>query len=441
MDGKGRNAQDGAPSLSRRDFVATSAASAAAAALFATGNYAYAQGSDRIRVGVIGSGGRGTGAAVNAMVCAPGVEVVALGDLFKDRVDGSFNRLRDLVKDADMLRDYPDLASRLKVTPERCFSGFDNYQKVIGAGVDMVLLASPPGFRPIHYKAAVDAGKHVFMEKPVAVDGPGTRSVLASSEVASQKRLGVVAGTQRRHQNSYRETIKRLHDGAIGRIVGGQVFWNQGGLWRHNRRPGETDMEYQVRNWLYYTWLSGDHIVEQHMHNIDVANWVLRAHPVRCLGMGGRQTRTGPEYGHVFDHFAVDFEYPNGVRILSMCRQQDGTDSNVSERFAGTTGDTNAAGHIGGPNAWNFSGPNPDPYTQELTHLVASIRAGNPLNEGRQVAESTLAAIMGRMSAYTGKVVSWEQALNSQESLVPATFEFGAMPTPPVAMPGKTPLT
>jgi len=440
MEGQDRKEQDSAPSLSRRDFVATSAASAAAAALFATGNYAYAQGSDRIRVGVIGCGGRGTGAAMNAMLSARGVEIVALGDLFKDRLDGCLNHLRDTVKNADLLKQAPDLASRLKVTPERCFTGFDNYQKVLAAGVDMVILATPPGFRPIHLKAAVEAGKHVFMEKPVAVDGPGIRSVLASAELAAQKKLGIVAGTQRRHQNNYRETIKRLHGGAIGKILGGQVFWNQGGLWKHDRRPGESDMEYQIRNWLYYTWLSGDHIVEQHVHNLDVANWVLQAHPVQCVGMGGRQTRTGPEYGHIFDHFAVDYEYPNGVRVLSMCRQQDGTDSNVSERFVGSNGDTNAAGYIGGANAWNFSGPNPDPYTQEHSDLIASIRAGNPLNEGRQVAESTLTAIMGRMSAYTGKVVRWEQALNSQESLVPTTFQFGPLPTPPVAMPGKTEL-
>lgn len=420
-------------SMSRRDFLKTSAASALliSSGVLEISKGAWAGGSDIIRVGVIGAGGRGTGAAKDCIRSSQGVKIVALGDVFKDRIEGSYNALTN----DQSLKEGVDL------TPERCFVGFDAYQKVIDCGVDMVILAAPPGFRPMHFKAAVDAGKHVFMEKPVAVDGPGIRTVLASGEEASRKRLGVVAGTQRRHQASYIETIKRIHGGAIGPIRAAQCYWNQGGLWMHPRKPEWTDMEWQLRNWLYFTWLSGDHIVEQHVHNIDVINWVLRAHPLKAVGMGGRQVRTDPAYGNIFDHFAVEFEYPDGVRVLSMCRQIDGCCGNVSERVIGIWGTSNCSGIIRkARDEWKYSGPGNNPYVQEHADLIASIRAGKPLNETRQVAESCLAAIMGRMSAYTGQEVTWEQALNSQENLMPEKLEFGPLPVPPVAVPGKTPL-
>ncbi len=390
-------------------------------------NAVFAQGSDRIRVGLIGCGGRGSGAVEDCANSAPGVEIVALGDLFQDRLNGLRGRLQSL-------------GGKNKVTDDRCFVGFDAYQKVIGSDVDMVILATPPGFRPSHFKAAIEAGKHVFMEKPVAVDPAGVRTVIQAAEQATQKKLGVVAGTQRRHQASYVETIKRIHDGAIGDVVAAQCYWNQGGLWNHGRKPEWSDMEWQVRNWLYFAWLSGDHIVEQHVHNLDVINWVLKAHPVKALGMGGRQARTGPEYGHIYDHFTIEYEYPNGVRMLSMCRQIDGTASRVAEHVVGTKGTANPNNTIRAATNWRFNGRETNPYAQEHTDLIASIRAGRPLNEGRQIAESTLTAIMGRMSAYTGQEVTWEKAMSSQLNLVPETLAMGPLPVPPVPVPGKTPL-
>ena len=419
--------------VSRRDFLKGSAASAMILGAGTVGltQGVFAAGSDELRVGVIGCGGRGTGAAINCIESSPGVKIVALGDLFKDRLDGCLNGLAG----------NENAKGRIDVTPDRCFVGFDNDEKVIASGVDMVILATPPGFRPAHFKAAVEAGKHVFMEKPVAVDGPGIRTVMAAGELAAQKKLGVVAGTQRRHQAPYVATMKRIREGAIGEIVAAQCYWNQGGLWNHGRKPEWTDMEWQVRNWLYFTWLSGDHICEQHVHNLDVINWAMNAHPVKAVGMGGRQVRTDPAYGHIFDHFAIDFEYPNGAKVMSMCRQIDGCVNNVSERVAGTKGTSNCGGMITGANEWKYEGPpSPSPYVQEHADLIASIRAGKPLNEARQVAESVLTAIMGRMSAYTGQEVTWEQALNSQEDLTPARLEFGPIEVPPVAVPGKTQL-
>jgi len=417
--------------MSRREFLAKSAAAAVliGAGPMLIGQGARAAGSDVIRVGVIGCGGRGTGAANDCANSSAGVKIVALGDLFKDRLDGCFNNLTG----NEALKDKVDLS------PERCFVGFDAYKKVLASDVDLVILATPPGFRPTHFNAAIGAGKHVFMEKPVAVDAPGVRTVIAAGEIASQKKLGVVAGTQRRHQLSYVETMKRIHDGAIGEIVAAQCYWNQGGLWNHARQPEWTDMEWQIRNWLYFTWLSGDHICEQHVHNIDVINWAMQAHPVKCWGMGGRQVRTDPAYGHIFDHFAVDYEYPNGARVLSECRQIDGCANNVSERVVGTKGTSNCGGAIYGASPWKFEGDVPGAYQQEHADLIASIRAGKPLNEAKRVAESVLTAIMGRMSTYTGQEISWDQALNSKEDLMPAKLELGPLPVAPVAVPGRTP--
>ncbi len=385
-------------------------------------------GSDEIRVGVIGCGGRGTGAAVDCIKSAPGVKITAMGDLFQDRVEGSLGRL---VGD-------DSIKANVDVPKERVFWGFDAYKKVIDSGIDYVIMASPPGFRPAHVKYAVDKGKHIFMEKPIAVDSPGVRTVLEAGELARQKGLGIVTGTIKRHQWNYTETVKRIHDGAVGKIIAAQCYFNTGELWNHGRDPKWTDVEWQIRNWLYFTWLSGDHIVEQHVHNIDVINWALQAHPEKCVAIGGRQKRTDTAYGHIFDHFTVDFEYPNGIRVMSMCRQNDGCAGNVSERVVGTKGSSNCCGIIHGKKDWKYEGPVPGPYVQEHTDLITSIRAGKPLNEARQIAESTLTAIMGRMSAYTGQEITWDQALNSKESLMPETLDFGSMPIPPVAVPGKT---
>jgi predicted dehydrogenase len=329
-----------------------------------------------------------------------------------------------------------------KVTGEHVYTGFDAYKKVLAAPIDMVILATPPGFRPIHLAAAVEAGKHIFTEKPVATDSVGIRSVLATYETALQKKLAIVAGTQRRHQTEYLETIRRLHDGAIGTVVSGQVFWNQGGLWNHARQPNWTDSEWQIRNWLYFAWLSGDHIVEQHVHNIDVANWVLQAHPIRAIAVGGRQQRTDPRYGHIYDHFGVDFEYESGARVMSMCRQIEGTRTRIGENFIGTGGTSDASSRITGPKAWTYQkqARSVNPYVQEHTDLIASLRAGQPLNELKTVAESTLTAIMGREAAYTGQELTWDEVLNAKLDLVPPKIEFGALEVPPIPMPGVTKL-
>jgi len=426
-------------SVTRRDFVMTSAAAAGAAVIPAAawakpGYFAY--GSDEIRVGVIGCGGRGTGAAANSLAASPKTKIVALADAFEDRLKGCHNYLKTS-------KDFPDdHKARVDVTPDRMFTGFDAYQKLLATDVNLVILASPPGFRPAHFAAAVNANKHIFFEKPVAVDPEGVRQVIAASKLAEQKRLGIVTGTQRRHENCYLEMMQRVQEGAIGKIISARVSWNQGGLWKHDRQKSWTDTEYQLRNWLYYTWLSGDHIVEQHVHNIDVMNWFMGGPPIRCMGMGGRAARTQPEYGHVYDHFAVEYEYANGVYGFSTCRQIDNCANRVMESVTGTEGATESrSGYaaITGKNAWKHdSKKNNEPYTQEHIDLIASIESGTPLNEGVRVAESTLTAIMGRMSCYTGQEVTWKQAMESKLSLVPAKIEMGEMKMTEVAVPGKT---
>ena len=415
--------------ITRRDFIKTTAAASLAAAI--PGNLGlFAAGSDALRIGVIGCGGRGTGAAINCLEAAEGVEIVALGDLVPDRLESSYRKL---------MEKFPD---RVRVPAGNRFTGFDNHLKVCALPeVNLIVTAAPPGFRPIHLKAAVEAGKHVFMEKPVAVDPAGVRSVIASSEAAAAKGLAVVAGTQRRHQKSYLELMRRIQDGQIGEIVGAQCYWNQGDLWVKLPEPGMSEMEWQCRNWLYFTWTSGDHIVEQHVHNIDVVNWAIGALPKNIVGMGGREVRKAPEYGNIYDHFAVEFEYPNGVRAASYCRQTEGCADRVEERIIGTKGTAFGYGEIKGEKPWTFEGPEPDPYVQEHADLVASIRAGTPLNEGRRIAESTMCAIIGRMSAYTGRAISWDWAMNASKlDLSPARYEFGPNPVDPVAVPGKTPL-
>jgi predicted dehydrogenase len=425
--------------FSRRDFLLTSSAAALATAV----PRVFAAGSDKIRVGLIGCGSRGTGAAMNCVIASPGVDIVALGDVFPDQVEKALRRLKDNKGEKEWSCSVPwTFADRVTATPETCFSGVDAYKKVLGAGVDLVILATPPGFRPLHLKAAIEAGKHVFMEKPVAVDPTGIRSVIASSELAKQKGLGIVAGTQRRHQARYVELMQRVRDGALGELVAGECYWN-GPCTRtygfyHERTPGMSEWEWRMRNWYFYTWLSGDHLVEQHVHNLDVINWAMGTPPIEVMGVGGRQWRTQPEFGNVFDHFGLRYLYPNGAFVLSMARQINGCSDLVWERLVGTKG-KGTAGEILGANAWKFSGQEPNPYEQEHADLVASIRAGKPLNEGRQVAESTLSAIIGRMAAYTGKTIKWDWALNkSQLDLFPNDFKAGVFPVEPVAIPGET---
>ncbi|HEU4389563.1 MAG TPA: Gfo/Idh/MocA family oxidoreductase, partial [Blastocatellia bacterium] len=318
---------------SRRDFIKTTAVAAVGGSIAARLDRlpgAYAGGSDTIKIGLVGCGGRGTGAAIDAISSADGVALVAMGDVFKDRIDES---RKSLSKRFGGEFSPPD--------DGHCFTGFDAYEKVIASDVNYIILATPPGFRPGHLKAAVAAGKNIFTEKPVAVDGTGIRAVLSLVDTAKSKGLGIAAGTQRRHQTGYVEMMKQVHDRAVGEIVAARCYWNQGPLWKKDREKEWSDLEWQMRNWLYFTWLSGDHIVEQHVHNIDVINWAIESHPTQAVGMGGRQARTDPAYGHIFDHFAIDYEYENGVHLMSMCRQIGGCENNVSELLVGTKGTCN----------------------------------------------------------------------------------------------------
>jgi myo-inositol 2-dehydrogenase / D-chiro-inositol 1-dehydrogenase len=419
----------------RRTFLKTSAVAGAAASLGVL-PAAHAAGTDVIKVGVIGCGGRGKGAAENICEAAGsnfGIKIHALGDVFSDRVQDAFSSIKGS----------PLSEGKFDVTPDRCFSDFDAYQKVIDC-CDLVILATPPGFRPQHLEAAVKASKNIFTEKPVAVDGTGIRKVLKAAEDARAKNLAIVTGTQRRHQAGYLQSMKLIKEGGIGDVITGRVFWNQNNIWAHQRQSGWNDMENAIRNWYHYTWLCGGCIVEQHVHNLDVALWAFGSHPVSCVGMGGREVNTGPEFGESFDHFAVDYEFGDGRHLLSMCRQINGCAGDVSEYFAGSKG----SAHLS-PGSYQFSGnglenirirKEVNPYVQEHIDLLASIRDGKPLNELKQVAESTLTAIMGRMSAFTGKAVSWDQALNSKLDTFPQTLAWGPLPPPEIAKPGTTPL-
>ncbi len=421
---------------SRRDFVkATAVVAGGAIPLSAVATSAYGAGSDQLKAGLIGCGGRGTGAAFDMLKASDQVRIVALADVFRDRLDSCRNYLSS---DDHSNRD------RVQIDDDRCYVGFDAYQQLINGDVDLVLLATPPHFRPMQFEAAINAGKHVFMEKPVAVDPTGIRSVIESAAQADRRNLSVVAGTQRRHEARYLALMQRIHGGEIGDIISARCYWNQGGLWVKEQQPAWSDMEWQIRNWLYFTWLSGDHIVEQHVHNLDVCNWAIGSHPVKCAGMGGREVRTAPKYGHVFDHFAIEYEYPNGVVMHSYCRQIDGCTGQVAEAIHGSTGRTWSDSdkvEILGPRPWRFDAKNPNPYVVEHKDLIASIANDGPhLNEAKRVAESTLTAIMGRMSAYTGQEITWDKALNSQLDLSPPAYEFSSLPMPEVAVPGRTPL-
>ncbi len=409
--------------ISRRDFVK----SGGAAAFMASVPLVHAAGQEQtISVGLIGCGGRGTGAAENCLESTTNVRIVAMGDMFKNRLDNC--------------RKQVSAKPGFKVDDEHCFTGFDAYKRVLDSGVDMVILATPPGFRPLHFAAAIDAGKHVFFEKPVATDPTGVRKVMEYGKKAAEKKLAVVTGTQRRHQKSYVECIKQIHDGAIGEVVSARAYWNGGGVWVNPRQPGQDDMNYMLRNWYYFTWLGGDHIVEQHVHNLDVMNWVLKGNPLKATAVGGRQVRVEEQFGHIWDHFGVDFEYPNAVHVLSMCRHWNNTPGNVSEAVVGTKGRSDCHSRIwdhSGKEIWKFPGGGRNPYVQEHADLIESIRIGKPLNEAQQIAESTLVAIMGREAAYTGNVLTWEEILSSKMNLLPEKLDFGAVPMPAIPVPGK----
>ena len=400
---------------------------------------AHAQGSEKIKVGMLGCGGRGNGAIQNCLEADPAVEIIALADLFEGRVRGT----RDNFARKEQFKD------RVKVDDDHMYWGYDCHEKIANCEADLLLMATAPAFRGRQLMAAIKAGKHVFTEKPVATDVVGCREVMEASRLAEQKGLAIVAGTQRRHQFEYMETMKRIHDGAIGDLVGGQCYWYGGGIWFRGADAQMSELDWQCHNWYHFTWLSGDQICEQHIHNIDVLNWCFQGPPAKLMAVGGRQWRshnedqvrtakevcrkyTGSEEnwekfnGDIWDHIYAEFEYPNGARCLSFSGHSPGT-SRVSERIVGTKGTSDCNHNISGENAWRYEGKTVNGQVQEHVDLIASIRSGKPLNEGVRVAESTLTAIGARIAANTGQVITWDWLMKeSKLSLVPSQADLMA---------------
>jgi predicted dehydrogenase len=397
---------------------------------------------DTIKIVLIGCGDRGTGAAFQALSTKNNIKLVAMADAFQDRLDSSYKLLVE------------KFGAKIDVPKDRQFVGFDAYAKAI-ALADVVLLVTPPGFRPMHFEEAVKQGKHVFMEKPVAVDSPGIRKVLVAAEIAKQKKLNVVVGLQRRYQTNYRETLKRIEDGAIGDVVSGQVYWNSGGVWVKPRTANQTEMEHQMRNWYYFNWLCGDHIVEQHVHNIDIANWVKNAYPVSVQGTGSRAWRTGKDYGEIYDNHAVELTYADGSVIYSQCRHFEGTSNRVDETFQGTKGRVYLSANNSGI-LWDKNGKeiynhdrkaNANPYQTEHDELFAAIaKSEYKFWDAERAAKSCFTAIVGRYATYSGQVIKWDDALKAENSLFPDKLAWDALPKSlpdanglyTIAMPGKT---
>ncbi len=427
---------------SRRAFLKQSALTAAAGAsipsLATALGRAQPAGDRTLRIALIGCGGRGRGAASQALSTAGSVELVAMADAFSDQLADAHKAIAAANPE------------RVKVPEENRFVGFDAYKQAMDCDVDVVILATPPGFRPMHFDHAVSLGKHVFMEKPVAVDGPGIRQVLSAAADAREKDLKVGVGLQRRHSNKYNETIRRIQDGAIGDVILLRSYWNSGGVWTRPRKEGQTEMEYQMRNWYYFNWLCGDHIAEQHIHNLDIANWIKGGPPAKAQGQGGRQVRTGIENGEIFDHHMVEFTYEDGTTLLSACRHIPGCWNSVSEHVTGSAG----SGHVGagrltpkGGEPWRFRGEDPNHYQVEHDVLFAAIREGTPHNEAEYGATSTMTSIMGRMATYSGQAVTFDRCLDSPTALVPSAYDFNGTPPTvpdenghyPIPMPGTTP--
>ena len=435
---------DGTP---RRTFIKTSALAASGMMLPNLDLQAMGRmfNDKKLKIALVGCGGRGTGAANQALQADDNVELVAMADLFADRLESSYGNLMERYADS----------GKMNVEESAKFVGFDGYQKAIDVA-DVVILTTPPGFRPYHFKYAIENDKHVFMEKPVATDAPGIRQVLETARLADEKKLNVVVGLQRRYQVNYLQTLEKIRAGAIGQIRSGQVYWNSGGVWVRERTPEQSELEYQMRNWYYFNWVCGDHILEQHIHNIDVANWFIGEYPETAQGMGGRLVRTGKDHGEIYDHHFVEFTYPGGAVIASQCRHQPNTMYKVGECFQGTAGsvETNDAGvarlmDLQGNETATISNPEGhNPYQEEHNRLFASIRAGGQINDAPIGAHSTLTAIMGRMATYTGQVITREAALNSQELLMPASLTWQSQPPTmpdadgryPIPMPGSTAL-
>ncbi len=424
---------------SRRDFLKGSTAAVASAALaggLSTARTAHAQGSDVIKVALIGAGGRGTGAVIQQMNADKGVKLVAVADAFEEKATGAVEKIR---------KQHPE---QVAVTPDHVFAGLTAYKEVLATDADLVVLATPPGFRPQQYWAAVQAGKQIFMEKPCCVDGPGYRVLMEANKLADDKGLMVGVGLQRRHQPNYKETIARIHDGALGKILLTRAYWNGGGIWNRPRAEDMTEMEYQVWNWYHFCWVSGDNICEQHIHNLDISNWVMGdQHPVEANGMGGCTARyLGDQKGtgQIFDHHFVEFTYEDGTKLYSQCRHMRNTWTNVSEAAHGCEGTSNCSGRIEGANEWRFRGDNVSGHQQEQTDLIAALRAGERYNEGYYGANSSLTAVLGREANYSGKIVKWDDLVEKGKTEFPEKLAWDA-PAPvqkdengdyPIPMPG-----
>lgn len=419
--------------MTRRGFLKASTQVSAVAGL-SLASQAYAAGSDRIRIGLVGCGGRGTGAARDALAAGPNIELVAMGDIFQAKVERSLGRLSRIKIEGKGVKD------RLKVTPDHCFAGLDAYKQVIDANIDYVLLCTPPGFRPDHIEYAVKRGVHVFAEKPCATDAPGVRRILALEKAMKRKGIGLLAGFNGRHVFHRIDMVEAIHNGGLGEVMSLHSYFNTGNIWYREREPGMTLPEYHFHNWFHVDWLCGDHIVEQHVHNLDRCNWVMQAHPIRAYGMGGRQYHT-ERGGNIYDHFTVEFEYPNGVRMTSMCRQIQGTDGKVGEEIVGTKGRAAMVGRksqFTGENARVFKAHanQHESHHQEHIDFITALRQGEIINDTRILCESTLTAVMGRESTYTGKNVTWDEILNSDLQLTPPDIAAWDGSIRPVPKPG-----
>ena len=448
------NASDG----SRRDFLKTTAATVAGLGLAgAMATPVHAAGDDSLKIALIGCGNRGTGALVQALSTKGPVKLWALADTFQDRLDSCLaHAKRELSQNGSS----SNVDAKFDVPKDRQFIGLDAYRKALDSGIDLVLIAAPPGYRPLHFESAIKAGKHVFMEKPVATDPTGIRRVLAAASEAKKKNLKVGVGLQRHHQPSYLEAIERIHNGEIGDLIALQAYWNGGPpakqpFDREKLENPHSELEFQVRNWYFFSWLSGDHICEQHVHNLDVVNWIKQGHPIDARGMGGRQVRIGKEYGNIFDHHAVEYTYADGTKMYSQCRQIPGCWSHVAESVQGTRGTANLNSHsaelfVGGKRKWRAAGAeggyNNNAYQAEHDALFDAIRNDKPYNEAEYAATSTMTAILGRMATYSGQIVNWDKALASKHSMTTDAESWDAhAPVHPdadggyaIAIPGKT---
>lgn len=426
---------------SRRDFLKTSSAVTAAAVaapfIMTSKTHAVSPG-DTIKVGLVGCGGRGTGAAGNALSADPNVVITAVADIYENKAQSAVETLSSM----------KDAGKRVEVPKKNIFAGFDAFSGVIESGVDVVLLATPPGFRPQHMKAAVAAGKHMFIEKPMATDAPGVRSIMESTERAKEKGLGICAGFCWRYNHAERALHEQVHNGAIGDIRAMYATYNTGQLWDRTNPKDTTALQKQLRNWYYYTWLSGDFIAEQAVHAIDWMQWAMKdATPLRAIAHGGRQVRVQEQYGHINDHFEVVYEYAGGVRGFLFCRQQNNCASDNSATYYGSKGTARETGFknehqindLSGERIWKYEGKRPDMYVVEHEMFYSSLRAGKPINDGDRMAKSTMCAIMGRTAAYTGQIITWDMMMKSQEQLVPENLTWDSpAPEVKVAMPGQT---